>query len=942
MRKKLACIVLACICIMSTLISALPLKIEATSSSSETNSNKKVRPDLTIPVDIIDYTSESYHTSLVEELGGEAGPFLRTEEDGFVSWQVNVPQEGYYNLHMRYYTVEGKGSSIVRSLYINDEIQVQGLTFSRAFVNEAPPETDSRGNQVRSVQVETPMWLETYFKDVNGYTREPLLFYFKKGINTIKIESVREPIVIGSLKLCQVYTACTYDDYKANYSKTNKLPKDTKPIEIQGEDAILKSDSMIYQLSDKSSSATQPNNPELTLLNTIGAEKWSSVGQWICWEFEVKEEGLYKLSLRYRQNQTAGQSSYRSIEIIDEQGNGPRFAELDSVQFTYDSDWKINTLGNGKEDFKFFLEPGKYTLRMEVVLGDMADMACRVEERVKSLNSIYRKFLMVIGPSPDPNRDYQFSTLLPEELKQLREESKILEEIYDDFVAINGMGGSQAQTLRNIATQAKMMSVNPHKIASVFGDFSTNISGLGSWLTTIKTQALEVDYILFTIDDNQIPKVKDGFFKRIAFGIRQFLASFTSSYNVQFEDKTTRSVEVWLPTGRDQANALTQMARNYFTPTYNIQAQITLVPAGTLLTATLAGRGPDVALSLGQSDPMNYAIRGAVEDISGYPGFSEVKNRFQESSMIPLTFNNAVYGLPETQNFPVMFYRTDILEELGLSVPQTWDDVIAMLPVLNKNSLNFGLPQPMSTTAVGIGFSAYTMFLYQNGGKLYNDNATVPLLDSDEAITAFTKWCNFYTQYSMPHTYDFINRFRSGEIPIGISDYGTYNSLSMFAPELSGMWEFALVPGTKNENGDINRSVVSTITACSMMSDADDKEAAWEFMKWWTSAQTQEQFGREIESIMGTAGRYQTANIEALYKIPWNTKDFNILMKQWNYTCGIPEIPGSYMTPRYLDFGVKQVVLNNTIETDPAQVLINQNKRIAEEIKIKRKEFSLD
>ena len=67
-----------------------------------------------------------------------------------------------------------------------------------------------------------------------------------------------------------------------------------------------------------------------------------------------------------------------------------------------------------------------------------------------------------------------------------------------------------------------------------------------------------------------------------------------------------------------------------------------------------------------------------------------------------------------------------------------------------------------------------------------------------------------------------------------------------------------------------------------------------------------------------------------------------MLLEQWEYTKGIPEVPGSYMTSRYVDFGFKQVVLGNTTETDPIQILINQNKRINEEIKAKRKEFGLD
>ena len=168
------------------------------------------------------------------------------------------------------------------------------------------------------------------------------------------------------------------------------------------------------------------------------------------------------------------------------------------------------------------------------------------------------------------------------------------------------------------------------------------------------------------------------------------------------------------------------------------------------------------------------------------------------------------------------------------------------------------------------------------------------------AAEAFEQWVSFYNDYSLPSQFDFNTRFRSGEIPIGIADYGTYNALSVFAPELNGVWKLAPIPGVRMEDGTINRTAASSITASVIMNGAKDVDSAWEFLKWWTSAKTQEDYGKELESIMGTAARYQTASVEALYHIPWNTEDFDTLMIQWKQTKGIPEIPGSYMASRCL------------------------------------------
>ena len=56
--------------------------------------------------------------------------------------------------------------------------------------------------------------------------------------------------------------------------------------------------------------------------------------------------------------------------------------------------------------------------------------------------------------------------------------------------------------------------------------------------------------------------------------------------------------------------------------------------------------------------------------------------RFSDASMTAFTFDGATYALPETITFPVMFYRKDILAELGLDIPATWDDVKVAMTVL--------------------------------------------------------------------------------------------------------------------------------------------------------------------------------------------------------------------------------------------------------------------
>src|SRR5690606_21723201 len=203
-------------------------------------------------------------------------------------------------------------------------------------------------------------------------------------------------------------------------------------------------------------------------------------------------------------------------------------------------------------------------------------------------------------------------------------------------------------------------------------------------------------------------------------------------------------------------------------------------------------------------------------------------------------------------------------------------DIYNMISVLQKQNMEFFLPLESSANNVTLVPNAtFAMMLYQNGGEFYRDGGKRSALDSDVSMDVFKRWTQFYTNYKFPLQADFPNRFRTGEMPIGIADYTTYNMLTVMAPEIKGLWEFTLVPGTELADGTINHEVASHTTAVLMLEKSENKEYAWEFMKWWTDKETQIAYGREMEGLMGEAARYPTANIEALEELPWPIEDYN-------------------------------------------------------------------
>jgi len=896
------------------------------------------RPNKTIRIEGEDYKSVSGGDfDVVDGYMGLNGKAVLTPESGTISWSIPVEQAGLYQIRIHYYPMEGKSAAIERELRINGEIpfkEAEIVLFDRVWDNrEAEIRRDDRGNDLRPRQVENPRWLMGTVSDSERYIEEPYLFYFDKGEQEISFTALREPMAIDYIELYQEPDVKPYAEVKKEYEKLGLKPTQGQYILVQGEAASAKSSPTLYPISDRSSPTVTPYHVSKIRMNAIGGYNWRLPGQWIEWEIEVPEDGLYQIALKRKQDQLRGVYATRSLTIDGQY----QFEEMKRLRFYYNSKWEMDVLG-GEEPYLFYLTAGKHTLRLTVSLGEIAPLLKTIESSVLELNAIYRKILMITSNNPDPYRDYQLETRIPEMTEVFARQAQIINSVAEYLILVTGEQSDRVAPLKNMVIQLEDLAKYPETVPKRLDTYKVNVGGLGTWLLTVKEQPLTIDYLIVHSPGEKLPAAEASFFANLKHEIGAFFASYTEDYNtignVQEKD---RSVTVWITTGRDQAQVMKNLIDDLFTPETNISVNLKLVPAGILLPATLAGEGPDVAMQMGEDIPVNYAMRSAAYDISQFPDFEEVAKRFRESAITPYRYNGGVYALPEQQSFPMLFYRKDVLADLGLEVPKTWDDVYNMISVLQKNHMDFYLPLETQAGTM-VPNATYAMLLYQNDGQFYTDDQKASALDSEIAIEVFRKWTQFYTNYKFPLSADFPNRFRTGEMPIGIADYTTYNLLTVMAPEIKGLWDFTIVPGTVQPDGSVRHDVASGTTAVLMLNNAKDKEAAWEFMKWWTSKDIQIQFGREMEALMGEAARYPTANIEALEQLPWPVKDYNNLNEQWKWVKGIPQVPGGYFTGRHLDNAFRRVV--NAGE-NYREALLDYVIYINDEITLKRKEFNL-
>jgi ABC-type glycerol-3-phosphate transport system substrate-binding protein len=890
----------------------------------------------------VDYTvAKDMSPQVITELGDETGKFLRTEEHGSVVWELNVPQSGMYHMTVRYFPIEGKSSAIERELLIDGQTpfsSARNLSFHRVWANEKEEiEQDSRGNDLRPRQVEAPRWQEALFRDTEGYYEEPYQFYFSAGKHTMTLVSTREPMVIDSIKLHPYKSPASYEEMSKEYERKGYKEISGHFIKVQGEDAVYKSSPTLYPITDRSSPSTEPYDVSKTRMNTIGGNNWRVPGQWIAWEMDVPEDGLYKIAIKSRQELLRGIYSTRSLKI---DGEVP-FKEMLQIPFFYNSDWQMNVLGTNEKPYLFYLTKGKHELKLEVSLGAIAPLIRQVENSVLEINAMYRKILMITGNVPDPYRDYQLDKQIPDMTTVFKEQSDVLYAVSEALIALTGEKSDKTAILNKTAYQLADLAEKPETVQKRLSQFKINVGSVGSWILEVREQPLEIDYLALASSDIDLPAANASRIEKAGHEISSFLHSFFEDYNtIGTTAAADQTIDVWIGTGRDQAQVLKAMIDDTFTPLTGISVNLKLVNADVLLRASLAGEGPDVAMQVGNDVPVNFGMRNAAEDLSKYPGYDEVIKQFRDSALVPYRYSNQVFALPEQQIFNMLFYRKDILEQLNVKPPQTWDDVYALIPVLQKHNMDFAFPLAQTTGVPVLEVNrAYAMLLYQMDGSFYLNEGAKSGLDTETGLAAFKSWTNFYTSYKLPLIFDFPMRFRTGEMPVGIQDYTFYNYLSVSAPEIKGLWEFVPVPGFKQADGTIRRDVASGGTATVMLKQAKNKDAAWQFMKWWVSKDAQVRFGREMEGLMGAAARYPTANVKALQELPWPTRDYRRLEEQWEWVKGIPEVPGGYFTGRHLDNALREVVNNGTNSTD---ALYDYVQEIDYEIEQKRQEFNLD
>ncbi len=882
--------------------------------------------------DEIKISAESFILEANEELTSD---YYEWKEPTSIKIVVDLNREGLYQIYFNYDSLTASHVSIGLTVAINGNIpyyEASQIALDTLW-EEAKKDigVDRYGNDVSILQKVYQKWQITPLKDASNLYPEGLQFYLPEGVSEIEISKISGEFRLREVTLKAIPKVLSYSEYINSYQEN-----DYSYIKrFEAEETEYKNSSSINRGVSRDAGVLPFSKTKLKL-NVMGVDSYQMPGDSITWIADIDKADFYYLTFKTnltRQNTT----SYRTLLV---NGKIP-FQEAKHLPFSYSGKWQNITLQSmDKEPYLIYLEPGD-EISLTVDSSPFVDISKKLQLFTTEMSNLGLDITKLTRNNVDKNIDWdmlEYFPDLPDELLRWMEE---LEEIVSALRSLYGFE-RDAQIIQDIkAAQSKLETILedinelPRRLALLSKGPSSAVQLLSSQIDPLLQQPLIIDAFYIHTKDQDLPKAEASFWKKIWVSISRFFLSFVDqSYS---EKASSDELEVWVNRSRQYVDLMQRITDDVFTNQSGIKVKVSIMnDDGKLLLANSANKQPDVALGVSAWIPNEYGMRGMLYDLTKEDDFVSTLGYYHPEQLIPMIYNEGLYGLPETENFYVLFYRKDILSRLDLEVPETWDQVIDMLPVLERYGMSFYIPLSGSSS-----FKSWDMtspFIYQFNGRIYSEDGFRASVDDENTISALSFIADLYREYSMPYQVtSFFNDFRYGTIPIGIADFGTYIQLLNTASEIKGLWDIALVPGMKSihnpESGIeeiyINRSMPGAQQASIIFNKSNKKQEAWEFLKWWAATDTQVLYANNLVNTWGSRYLWNTANLEAFSVLNWNEKHKEVILKQWESLKEVPKIPGSYMVEREISNSINKVIFDNAnLRSTISDAIIIMNKEI--------------
>lgn len=850
-------------------------------------------------------------------------------------YELDIPEEGAWHIAFSYTVPDDRISELTVDLSINGSKlypEMDEISLPVRWANKANEITlDRYGNETYpSSERVYDRFISTLNLDMFNLN-EPLLFAFEAGLNTIEIVNNDLSYVLESIHLIPREERI---DYVAYLDRTGATPTDDfvehELIILEGEDSDQKSHPHIRGERTKDDYFS-PYESTKTLINVLAPNMWELPGNLVEYQFEVETAGYYRLGLRYQQGTKQEVPVYKNIYI---DGEIP-FSELESYSFPFTSNNVRNHwLGDTEADYRFYLEPGIHTISLESTASHYYLPYEQLRLAIQEMNQLTLDIRMITGSRVDKNRDWNIELYIPDIRERITDIITVIDSVYDHLASLAGQ--SQVSAWNNLIIIADQMQIYLDKtdgldrLVNNLDGFSQADGSLAQQISAIidlmLQQPMSIDQIYVAGDDISDVPTSPGFFTSIKHSIEKLWSSFVDNQEADLSLDES-SLNIWINRPATHIDVLREMINQSY-PDNSVVINLSAMPdENRLLLSVLADEAPDGVLGVTTGKPYDFALRGAVHDLTKFEDFTDAVSDFTAEMFVPFAHDGGLYAFPETATFHVLFYRTDILEQMNLDVPQTWDDLIEIIPILDRHGMN--IQTMIAATDAYKGFGTTVPFIQQFDGNIYSEDGLSAAFSDPNTIQAFELLTDLYSRYNLPYRIvNFYNNFKSGMTPIGVSEMNTYTLLKYAAPEINGQWAIAPNLGRINEAGEFINTQPNINSATMIMEQSEKKDEMWEFMKWWMDTEVQLQFGNELQMRFGREYIWNSANLSAVAQASYyDVEDREIIVEHIRTAQEVPRHPAYFQAERELSNAWNTVMFDGTSvreALDAAEIATNR------------------
>lgn len=276
-----------------------------------------------------------------------------------------------------------------------------------------------------------------------------------------------------------------------------------------------------------------------------------------------------------------------------------------------------------------------------------------------------------------------------------------------------------------------------------------------------------------------------------------------------------------------------------FTEMTGIEVEFDMVPFGSLLekitSEGVAGTGTyDIVTFLDSWGPAIQQYLVPLDD--NLQAANIDMNRYPPAYQEGVTYEGQVYGLPWRGHPQLLFYRQDVMDELGLETPTTWAEYEEVVQAITENTDLYGAGMYYGVNA-GQNLFIWINFLWSNGGDLF-DEEWRPTFNSPEGIEATERYVSLLRELQAAppgsvtyNEYEGAQSVAQAEAATIVTWWWQITNLTNpenAQPEVAENINFTSVPEWEGKGG----ATYAISMPLSLSKDSQNPEAAWEFLKW--------------------------------------------------------------------------------------------------------------